>query len=50
MNDEPGFRNLVEVVKKLECYCLICRDENYTHQIRYDGLGGKQKAGLASSR
>ena len=40
MNDEHDFQDLVEVVKNLDCACILWRDENYIHQTKNDGICG----------
>ena len=40
LNYEEDFQDLVEVVDNLECTCLLCRDKNYIHQAKHDGLSG----------
>ena len=40
LNDQHLFHDIVEVVNKLECDCLKCRDRNFNYQTKHDGICG----------
>ena len=48
--DEEDFQNIVELVKKLECYFIIWIYDNYIQQTKYDGICRYENAGMDSSR
>ena len=42
INYEEYFHDIIKIVKNLESDCIICREKNYIHQTKHDGICGYQ--------
>ena len=47
---EEYFQDIFEVVNNQECDCIICRDYNYIHETKHDGIYVYRNDGLDFSR
>ena len=48
-NDEEQFQDIVEGLKKLECYFILWIYDNYIQQTKHDVIRWYRNAGMDSS-